>query len=839
MAEQDYKDKRIYGGIWTDIHPSQHTLLGAGIVFGSMLAYYHHTWFTFSAAFIGTALTLMMRFTIDRPWFGALLSRPAGRIGEFMWRAFHKVARGWCYISLGKEVDEEQPRRQARELKEIETPEGKIQVKELQAVEPLLDRASSGYQLLLRILKLSDYTRGLVRKNLPHEYRCLVYSSFLRTPMQYVQWATMGLLMMAVFAGGIVLLFGGQASSSHHTLQKNIPFDIDFAFGLLIVVSTIRDSLKDTNKKASQSVRDRLPMHMLDVLYGLQKIGELSVHESDSELSRLRKAVRIKGNALAEFDSRFRGIKEQFFTLVVLCFAILCSYVWGAGIVYIALAFTLQVMIQWMLALTKRRKGLRAKIASVSNRAAFVEDARSLPALRSIAPPGAMIHGIHRTNEEIATIKSESHSSFELQRVISRLVFFSMFALAAILPLYQVYEHELGTRRALLFWISLTGFWLSMSILAENSNRVVEILTEDLEEVEEAVEVIIQETDPPPPDPNAPPKPAIIPPRKAECADMVLDGVRIGIPFHRTYLRTDPIPVRIPFSPGLCKVVKVLGRPRSHKSFLLDALAGSIDPKTGTITSGAIKFNDYESHERDRLTYFSYLPRLIPVFPKLKIIELFQEYRNIGPTPEEDPFEKAKFINALEVHTRKILADFDRLIDELEVPGQEDRTGVNLMLGEQGMFIDEEQNRMLYYALQYSAMLERYEQGDMSFDPDVLIIDGLYFIRSWKRREKVLSMFRKICDKTHTTLVVAIENPNDLYDDDFVITILEPRDFSPNQELEAETDKPKEKWSNLIAGGVIHSKLYGHSDEHKRMRYRKFLASLRGSISRSKNKANR
>jgi energy-coupling factor transporter ATP-binding protein EcfA2 len=641
---------------------------------------------------------------------------------------------------------------------------------------------AEAFSALRRVCIAERKLFGILKAVRPQVASRLLFSGLSGSPVYYLRWAVLGLVVAVMLALRLQLsdsiVFGLSPST----------WLLDLSIGLLIGLSAARESLRDMGRHALTEAEEATIGKISNEIHSRLEVPSplQSQTEAMYELAELQQQLRERDYNAKAFGRNGWTVTENLYNLLLVLSVIVLISPLGALFALFATITIIPSIVYELIALQRSEMGLIVDRARRRSLLRISEDPRWKCVLRWIAPAGAIVEPLIKLSEQIGSARGQGKARRNIQREISRGVFFSLFALSCWFPIEACIKDQLSLRIALLYMFSMLGLWYAIAAIAEKSALLFEKAS-DLELIERALAELekVQST-------------SSIVAAGPDRSELYL-SFRFAYPYSDTLLRCTADGIRVPHSVDNCwsGTLAVVGRPRSGRTSLMRLLTGELYPTSGAITIGNIPTTDCVMSREAPL-----IPDLIPPFQQMKILELFQSFLN---HPD---------LSVVEVE--EILRKID-LLDQIKRKGSEDYTGANLLIGYRGNYLDDNQTRLLFLALQFAALKLRIKEN--GFRPKLILLDGAHRLTTRKQRLLVKKLFKEVAEELYATLIVVIRDPSHEIDDrDFVITLLEPQDFPPEQTLRQEN-------GNLLTGG-LHKDRWKHADKTRRERYRAFLKSV-------------
>jgi ABC-type multidrug transport system fused ATPase/permease subunit len=721
--------------------------LGFTAVLGGLIAYYNHSWFTFTGAIFGLLLHISLFLTWERArtWGSRVVQRfgsfGAERLAHWLRPLLVRCLRFFCLVFLGNESGEEV------------------------------------YDATKKLVRRQGYLWGFFVEDSPPAKQRLVFSTLLKTPVYYARWAVVGLLMGSLIE---VML---QRKELEDGMLLKLTTSLDLYLGLLVALSALRETLQDVGRHTLGEAQDAIPTAMANRMASITAIPQMSAGEARFELARLREAVRVKQFQIGQSFHNAWGLIENFYSLAIVGLVIFLISIPGGLLALVGVCSLIPSMLFELLQLQREERNNAVNRARRRALQQISEEPNWQIVLSSVAPPEAVSGLLNSISKEIRSVFSRDKTKQMVQRISARIVFFTLFALSTLFPVIATFNGELRPRVTLLYIFSMLGLWYAVSGIAEKASKLFEKV-EDLAEVDEANERIKED--------RGVAIAATTSPRLS--SEITIDKVSFGYPFKPLLLRFEQT-VRIPPTITLATTIRIFGRARSGKTTLLQLLSGNCQPTFGSIELGGSSLASLETS-----LGILYVPERVPVFPRIKLQELFNAFLN------ED-------IEGKEV--RRYLRTFG-LIDDLYDESSPDWTGENLLIQFRDQYLDEVQERLLFYSLQFAALERRSKDG--RFQPTLIAVDGLHRLPSLRLRQACFEAFKSIADSYCSSLIVTTDDLREIGNEDYVLSILEREDYPPKSKL-------VEKNGNLVTFGR-HKDRWEHSDSFKKKRYRDYLRSV-------------
>lgn len=625
----------------------------------------------------------------------------------------------------------------------------------------------------------------IVRRELPGESNVMLFAGTFQSPVYYLRWAVVGLMMGVIFSG---------RSLSGDSLGAGISWELDLTIGLLIALSAMRDVMSADARQARKRAEDHLPESIKKGLLGIHTVPDMSETEAEGYLAELRRQTEQARFRIGRFFSNGvvlaeNGLNIAIGTLVLFLISPLAAML-GVG----ALLLTVWIVASYRITQRKDEEPLyrlRSRRASLYKLAQHPD---LEPLRESVSRPDTFMSALQTLDQEISDATDRAAEEARTRRNIARWVFFTLFGLSAIYPLHAAFSGELRPRLALLYIFSMIGLWLALSSAIEKAFQLREELAE-LGEVQEALALLEKQGGDEAATDNTR---ELIQGSQVEFHDLRCAPT----PFAPTMLRWPPVRTVQPGIPGTATIdneVKVIGPPRSGRSLLLKLLTGHVLPSRGEVHVGGVSLSEVGlSERRSRLLL---VPECPGPFPTTKVMELFQSF--CGPEIENND-------------VRAILGHF-YLLDDFEAMGSGEFKGENLLIEWRDRHLSDQQTKLLWLALHYGALWVR--SNDRDFNPKIIAVDGVHKIEGLKLREAVLDRFRLIANDRCAKFISVVRDRREIGDKDWVLALLPPEQVPPD----AEEDGSK---AHLVTGG-LHKQLFNNPNQVKREAYRRYLKALK------------
>ena len=744
---------------------NQLTSIAFTAILGAFISYYNNSWFTFLGAGLGIGGTFLVYFVFVR---SNKFIRAIGIIARFIGKR-----RPFRYfVSWGKKFLSQIPRYATSTISFL--------------LKIFLGKqaGTEATDVLIRVCKAEFGLWKILRQERPDIARRLLYSGLCSSPAYYLRWGVLGL-----WVGSMISVHSGV---HHNGLLGKPHLFLDLCLGMLIGLSATRETLRDIGRQAMTEAEEIIHGYISTQIHlGREVVAPgQDPNEAIFEFAELQHDIRDKEYSFKAFGRNGWAIGENLYNLFLVSLVILAISRVGAILALCATISIIPSIVYELISLMRSEQGQYINRARRRSLLRIAEDPRWKSVIRTIAPPGGIIESILNLTAEISSTRIAGRIKRAVQKIISLVVFFTLFALSCWFPVSDYIGGGLSLRVTLLYVFSMLGLWYGVYAISEKASTLFEKIT-DLDLIDRALQTLsaaLQNPQPPPGSSN---------PSSGMDSSALTLNFRFGYPFQDLLLRTPDSGFTVPPSIGLSEVVKVVGRPGSGRTSLLRILAGQLRPTFGSIAVG-----DQLTHEHDMSKRVLLIPDLIPPPQQIKILELFQAYQN---RTDLDLVEVEEVLRRLE------------LLDEIKRSGSEDYTGGNLLVGYRNNYLNEDQNRLLFLALQYAAIKQRLT--DREFNPRVLAIDGVHRLSRLKHRQNIVKQFKELTDELHATLIVVIRDPTtELENDDWVITVLEPDDFPPAMRLQQQP-------GNVLTFGR-HRDRFGHTTTDKRLAYRNYLKAI-------------
>lgn len=635
-------------------------------------------------------------------------------------------------------------------------------------------------QTLQQVVRRQKSFWGYFVDEAPSARRRLLFSTALKSPTYYARWAVVGLLMGSLIEA---MLSRSEAKLSP---ASTLTTSIDFYLGLLVALSALRETLQDLGRHALSEAQDVVPASIANAIASCRTVPDASSGDARHVLARLREAVRVKQYQIGQFFHNSWGLLDNVYGLLIVGLVLVLISPLGALLALVGVCSMIPSMLFELLNLKREEQKNAVNHARRRALQELSEDPDWQVVLEKVAPEEAVSGLLSDISLEIRSNRAFDKTKQMIQRNLARLVFFTLFALSTLFPVLETFNGDLRPRVTLLYIFSMLGLWYAVSAIAERASSLV-AKVDELSEVDEATQVVADNRPEDTPTASS----------ASVSSEIVVNHMSFGYPFKELILRFDQRLV-IPPTITLATTIRVVGRAQSGKTTLLKLLCGMKQASAGSIEIGGMDPGLPSLAQR-----LIYIPERVPRFPRIKIHELFTAYLR-----EE--------LEGKEV--REYLRIFG-LLDELYDESRPEWTGENLLINFKDQYLDDVQQRLLFYALQYAALERR--NGDSSFRPLLIAVDGISRLPSLALRERCFQAFKSIADSYCASLAVSTVDFRELGEEDFVLSILEKEDYPPKSTL-------VDRNGNLVTGGK-HKNRWHHSDKFKQKRYRDYLRALADS----------
>ncbi len=656
----------------------------------------------------------------------------------------------------------------------------------------LIRAVGESRRLLSRMFFVVLPIANVAHEECDKESRDLYVPALLGQPIYYVSWYNMGVLV-ATIVGAPVAYF-------------ELPLELCVPLAFYIFLRSLADVLNEGGRAASKSIRDSISAALTERIESIKQFGGLNDDESVAKKSQLLGFVTDNATRLGYFYTNWVSLLEQVYrasiTMVVMIYISPLPGLVALG----ALLLCLIIIVHDLLTSAKDRR----QYAILLKRRESLRILESNPRLRlmyqAFANPNLLAEQIDAVTREIDDHETQVRWEAKLRRGVTLVIFISLTAVGASIPMLAAYNEQLSLRVALLYLFSMMGSWLACYQISRRMYDVSDgyaLMADDLELLGTSLSYGEQGQGPEVEEEENPFEHSRI---------EIEDGTTVAAPFFGPIVRCRGM--NVPPTVGDAEVVKVVAeRGGLGTSTLLQMLTGYRKTLSGSVKVGGRRLDEVvRSSESRQLLYF---PDTLGPYERCTIAERFAHICGTKKYDSENPVSGIY----RQLSEEEFLTQVKKALN-LFKKGHLDPELLYLPHGE--TFLREEDTKVLWLAACFASLAaKREDKNGFRAHVKVVAIDGIHLISENKElRDHIVVLFKHLCSKLGATLIVTICRGDHIEDGDYVISVNSPRTaFADDRKRDSDLN---------VAALRPHSQWWSSVNESRQNWYRKHIKPARG-----------